>query len=178
MANGYSMGMTGGVMPISADDVKIISDNIENYSTILVTESTPNLSEILSYQFYGNDSGFTFYKDPSLQIIYAVSDNLKNKSTSILQTRGSGLQNVVPDQITESDIFNVIPTISVFTNQSDLESTIPQQRSQVSNVNQSVIVNRSRYTYPSVSNRTSFNRVSNFASSITYVNRFTYPSLR
>ena len=174
---GNSSVMTGGVMPITitnSSDVNFVSDSIENYSVVNTTEDTSNLSDILSYQIYASESGFTFYKDPSLNVIYAVSDNLKNKSLEILQTRGSGLQNVIPDRITQSDVLNEILITPTFTNQTDLQNNISPQRLPSTIANQST----SRYVYPIFTNRTTIDRVSNSVVDRSSGNRFTYPSSR
>lgn len=179
---GTSNVMTGGVMPTittNVGNINFISDNIENYLLVVVTEDTPNLSEILSYPIYASEPGFTFYKDPSLQQIYSVSDNLKNKSSLILQTRGTGIQNVVPDAITESDIFNETMVIRapVFQTNTIEDGSRPIVRPQISNV---FTVNESKikFVYPNTSNTSGFNGISNSVIIGNSGVRFTYPSPR
>ena len=166
--------MTGGVMTPAnaAGGINFVSDSIENYSVVYVTENTTNLSDILSYPIYGIKSGFTFYKDTALQIIYSVSDNLKNKSTEILQARGSGLQNVIPNQITELDVLNMAAIVPTLINQTDLKDGTLQQRFPFQNVNQS----KSRYVYPIFTNRNTIDRISNVFVDRSSGTRFTYPS--
>jgi len=165
--------MTGGVMPTAnvVGGINFVSDSIENYSVVYVTENTTNLSDILSYPIFGIKSGFTFYKDTALQIIYSVSDNLKNKSTEILQTRGSGLQNVIPNQITELDVLNMAVIVPTLINQTDLKDGTLQERFPFQNVNQS----KSRYVYPIFTNRNTIDRISNVFVDRSSGTRFTYP---
>ena len=179
---GTSNVMTGGVMPTittNVGNINFISDNIENYLLVVVTEDTPNLSEILSYPIYASESGFTFYKDPSLQQIYSVSDNLKNKSSLILQTRGTGIQNVVPDAITESDIFNqtIVIQAPVFQTNTIEDGSRPIVRPQISNVF-NVNEPKIKFVYPNTSNTPTFNGTSNSVVMGNSGVRFTYPSSR
>jgi hypothetical protein len=164
--NSSTIGMTGGVMPISADDVKIISDNIENFSTILVTESTPNLSEILSYSVYDTVDGYTIYRKQNTNEFYVVSDNLKEKSSIILQI-GSGRKSIL--------------ALSEYLLTENLESgvvTTLQDTTQI-RTGFNVIINQysvNRFAYPTLTRIQQSTTVQNIRRPV--VNRFTYPRVR
>lgn len=177
MANGMTIGMTGGVMPKSPDDIQILSDNIENYSTILVTESTPNLSDILLYQVYGSEYGFTFYVDPKLPVVYIVSDNLKSKSTILMDSIGKDVDYlsklIQRGGYFDSDGINVIS----IDDRSNI-TEIPLTETVDANIISQGVVTKSRFSYPTTISRsrdTTNNRITILP---TMINRYSYPSVR
>jgi hypothetical protein len=77
--------------------LNLVSTNPDFYETVIVTEDTQDLEQIISYAVYDQGRGVTLYKHPSKNIIYLVDDDLKQNIPEILVTRGTGLLNITPD---------------------------------------------------------------------------------
>lgn len=171
---GNSSVMTGGVIPTTTTnigDVNFISDDIENYSVILVKESTPNLSKIFTYLIYSTDGEFTYYSNSNDKILYAVPNELKENISEIISAISGGYTNIIPDAITDFDVFN---RVQIFETNDTIQKTSLNRVTRIPNYS---TINRStsRYAYPSVL----YSQTTQIKSSISFnsVSRHVYPYL-